>query len=50
MEKYNLTDLDVTNYILTHSNEDFPMNRTLDDFYKLVKEWCDLNAKYNKQD
>ena len=50
MEKYNLTEKEVMEYVLIHRGEDFPMDQTLDDFYRQVREWCDLNAKYNKQD
>lgn len=46
MEKYNLTEKEVTTYILTHSTEDFPMDQTLDDFYRKVKDWWDEYAKY----
>ena len=49
MEKYNVTEEEVIEYVLIHRTEDFPMDKTLDDFYKQVREWCDLNAKYYKQ-
>ena len=33
------TDQLILEYILTHTNEDFPMDQTLEDFYKKVEDW-----------
>lgn len=46
MKKYNLTEKEVTTYILIHSTGDFSMNQTLGDFYKKVKGWWDRYAEY----
>jgi len=48
MEKYNLTEKDIMLYIIDHRTDDFPLDKTLDQFYKEVRDWCDLNAQYGK--
>lgn len=44
MKKNNMvekpTEEEILEYIFTHTTEDFPMDQTLDDFYKKVKEWA----------
>lgn len=40
------TEKEIWNYIATHTNEDFPIDQTLEDFYKKVKEW----AKYENKE
>ncbi|MBQ6628005.1 MAG: hypothetical protein IJH65_04235 [Methanobrevibacter sp.] len=36
-----VTDEEIMEYVITHVMEDFPMDQTLEDFYKKVREWCD---------
>jgi len=48
MDKYNLTEEQILNYILINRTEDFPMEQTLEDFYRKVREWWDNYAEYYK--
>ena len=34
------TEKEIMDYIFIHRTEDFPMDQTLEDFYKKVKEWA----------
>ena len=45
----NISEKELAEYIMANRTEDFPLDQKLEDFYKKVREWCDLNADY-KQD
>ena len=48
LKKYNLTEKQVIDYIMINGTEDFPMDQTLEDFYKKIKGWWEINAEYYK--
>lgn len=48
LKKYNLSEKQVREYILINRTEDFPMDKTLEDFYKNIKDWWEINARYYK--
>ena len=39
LEKFGITEQDIYNYCMDNRSEDFPMDRTLGEFYGMVRRW-----------